>query len=77
MRKLRGRGAAVAAAMVLCCAAGVASGQGADVIVGELPDVSNLASYDSVMPDTSVLLPFVLMVAVLLWRPAGLAGSRT
>lgn len=29
------------------------------------------------MPDTSVLLPFVLMVAVLLWRPAGLAGSRT
>lgn len=29
------------------------------------------------MPDSSVLLPFVLMVAVLLWRPAGLAGSRT
>jgi len=29
------------------------------------------------MPDTSVLLPFALMVAVLLWRPAGLAGSRT
>jgi len=29
------------------------------------------------LADTSVLLPFVLMVAVLLWRPAGLAGSRT
>lgn len=29
------------------------------------------------LADESVLLPFVLMVAVLLWRPAGLAGSRT
>lgn len=29
------------------------------------------------MPDTSVLLPFILMVAVLLWKPAGFAGSRT
>lgn len=29
------------------------------------------------LADTSVLLPFVLMVAILLWRPAGLAGSRT
>jgi branched-chain amino acid transport system permease protein len=29
------------------------------------------------LPDASVLLPFVLMVAILLWRPAGLAGSRT
>jgi len=29
------------------------------------------------LPETSVLLPFLLMVAVLLWRPAGFAGSRT
>lgn len=29
------------------------------------------------LPETSVLLPFLLMVAVLLWKPAGLAGSRT
>lgn len=29
------------------------------------------------LANTSVLLPFVLMVGVLLWRPAGLAGSRT
>lgn len=29
------------------------------------------------LPDTSVLLPFLIMAAVLLWKPAGLAGSRT
>lgn len=29
------------------------------------------------MPGTSVLLPFAIMVAVLLWRPSGLAGNRT
>lgn len=29
------------------------------------------------LPDTSALLPFLLMVGVLLWNPAGLAGSRT
>lgn len=29
------------------------------------------------LPDASVLLPFLIMVAVLLWKPAGLAGSRT
>jgi branched-chain amino acid transport system permease protein len=29
------------------------------------------------LPDTSVLLPFLLMVAVLLWKPEGFAGSRT
>jgi branched-chain amino acid transport system permease protein len=29
------------------------------------------------MPDTSVVLPFLLMIAVLLWKPAGFAGSRT
>jgi branched-chain amino acid transport system permease protein len=29
------------------------------------------------LADASVLLPFMLMVAVLLWKPAGLAGSRT
>lgn len=29
------------------------------------------------LPETSALLPFLLMVAVLLWNPAGLAGSRT
>lgn len=29
------------------------------------------------LPGASVLLPFVLMVAVLLYRPSGLAGSRT
>jgi branched-chain amino acid transport system permease protein len=29
------------------------------------------------LPDTSVLLPFLLMVAVLIWKPAGFAGSRT
>jgi branched-chain amino acid transport system permease protein len=29
------------------------------------------------LPDTSVMLPFMLMVAILLWKPAGFAGSRT
>ncbi len=29
------------------------------------------------LPDVAVLLPFILMVAVLIWKPAGLAGSRT
>jgi branched-chain amino acid transport system permease protein len=29
------------------------------------------------LPDTSALLPFLLMVAVLIWKPAGFAGSRT
>ncbi len=29
------------------------------------------------LPDASVLLPFLLMVAILLWKPAGFAGSRT
>jgi branched-chain amino acid transport system permease protein len=29
------------------------------------------------MPEVSVLLPFVFMIAVLVWKPSGLAGSRT
>lgn len=29
------------------------------------------------LPDISALLPFILMIAILLWRPAGLAGNRT
>lgn len=29
------------------------------------------------LPDAAVLLPFVLMVGVLIWKPSGLAGSRT
>ncbi len=29
------------------------------------------------LPDIAALLPFMLMVAVLIWKPAGLAGSRT
>jgi branched-chain amino acid transport system permease protein len=29
------------------------------------------------LPDLAAVLPFGLMVAVLLWKPAGLAGSRT
>ena len=29
------------------------------------------------LPDFSAVLPFVLMVAILLWKPAGFAGSRT
>ena len=29
------------------------------------------------LPDESVLLPFILMVAILIWKPAGFAGSRT
>ena len=29
------------------------------------------------LPDTAVLLPFVLMLCMLVWKPAGLAGSRT
>jgi branched-chain amino acid transport system permease protein len=29
------------------------------------------------LPDASVLLPFLLMVAILVWKPAGFAGSRT
>src|SRR2546426_4884758 len=29
------------------------------------------------LPEVLAVLPFVLMVAVLLWKPAGLAGSRT
>jgi len=29
------------------------------------------------MPEVSVLLPFVFMIAILIWKPSGLAGSRT
>ena len=29
------------------------------------------------LPETSVLLPVLLMVGILLWKPAGFAGSRT
>jgi branched-chain amino acid transport system permease protein len=29
------------------------------------------------LPDVAVLLPFSLLVAILSWKPAGLAGSRT
>ena len=29
------------------------------------------------LPDAAVLLPFVLMIAILIWKPAGFAGSRT
>lgn len=29
------------------------------------------------LPDAAVLLPFVLMIAILIWKPSGLAGSRT
>ena len=29
------------------------------------------------LPALSAILPFVLMIAVLLWKPSGLAGSRT
>lgn len=29
------------------------------------------------LPDLAAILPFVLMIAVLLWRPEGLAGNRT
>lgn len=29
------------------------------------------------LPNLSAVLPFILMVAILLWKPAGFAGSRT
>lgn len=29
------------------------------------------------LPDTAVLLPFAIMIAVLIWKPSGIAGSRT
>lgn len=29
------------------------------------------------LPGVSVLLPFIFMIAVLIWKPSGLAGSRT
>ncbi len=29
------------------------------------------------VPEVSVLLPFMFMIAVLIWKPSGLAGSRT
>ncbi|MBB5215357.1 branched-chain amino acid ABC transporter permease [Parapusillimonas granuli] len=29
------------------------------------------------LPNVAVLLPFLLMVAILIWKPAGFAGSRT
>jgi branched-chain amino acid transport system permease protein len=29
------------------------------------------------LPDVSAILPFVIMVAILIWKPAGFAGSRT
>lgn len=29
------------------------------------------------LPDLAAMLPFALMVAILIWKPAGLAGSRT
>jgi branched-chain amino acid transport system permease protein len=29
------------------------------------------------LPEVSALLPFVFMIAILIWKPSGLAGSRT
>ena len=29
------------------------------------------------LPEVSALLPFIFMIAVLIWKPSGLAGSRT
>jgi len=29
------------------------------------------------LPDAAVLLPFVFMIAILIWKPSGFAGSRT
>lgn len=29
------------------------------------------------MPQLSVLLPFIFMIVILIWKPSGLAGSRT
>ncbi|OGA61871.1 MAG: ABC transporter permease [Burkholderiales bacterium RIFCSPHIGHO2_01_FULL_64_960] len=29
------------------------------------------------LPDAAVLMPFALMVAILIWKPSGFAGSRT
>lgn len=29
------------------------------------------------LPDIAAMLPFALMIAILIWKPAGLAGSRT
>lgn len=29
------------------------------------------------LPEVSVLLPFIFMIAILIWKPSGLAGSRT
>lgn len=29
------------------------------------------------LPDAAVLIPFALMVAILIWKPSGFAGSRT
>lgn len=29
------------------------------------------------LPELSVLLPFIFMIAILVWKPSGLAGSRT
>jgi branched-chain amino acid transport system permease protein len=29
------------------------------------------------LPEVSVLLPFIFMIAMLIWKPSGLAGSRT
>ena len=29
------------------------------------------------LPQVSVLLPFLFMIAVLIWKPSWLAGSRT
>jgi branched-chain amino acid transport system permease protein len=29
------------------------------------------------LPDLSAVLPFILMIAILIWRPSGFAGSRT
>ena len=29
------------------------------------------------LPQVSASLPFILMIAILIWRPAGIAGNRT
>jgi branched-chain amino acid transport system permease protein len=29
------------------------------------------------LPDESAVLPFAIMVGILIWKPAGFAGSRT
>ena len=60
---------------VVVVVGGLGSVVGAFIAALALGEVQALGAV--YLPDWSAVLPFALMIAILLWKPAGFAGSRT